>query len=121
MTTNTTYRDVVHGTGVYKDRIYGVMWIGDTKHGRRAKLCWLSSPTNTFWVDAELVHDYQQYPIPVDPEDLSTDQRPRSDEPRREPAAELADPDGADERDEDRDDETAAVYYCSHCGQMIPG
>lgn len=43
-------------TCAYKGRTYRLLWVGDTKFGRRAKLGFTDGSTE-FWVDAKLISE----------------------------------------------------------------
>ncbi len=46
--------NTIIGTASYKGRTYNLLYIGDTKFGRRARLAF-SDGSKDFWVDASLV------------------------------------------------------------------
>lgn len=59
----------------YKNRTYRMLWIGDTKYGRRAKLEFLNG-SSEFWVNASLVTVVRDQQDSIDREESNREPAP---------------------------------------------
>lgn len=97
MSDTTTYKREVIGEATYNGRKYAVLFIGDTKYGRRAKLAF-TDLSKEFWIDRNDM-TFEKFPQAVSADDYTG--RTTID----------------DQADSDETEETPS--YCTHCGQQI--
>lgn len=112
MPTTTVNGETIRGEATYKGRKYALKYLGDTRHGRRAKLAF-TDLSKEFWVDAKALESVDIFPVEVD----ANDYRPPKTN-RHIPDESQLDP-SCDPRYNDPPPKEELPSYCSHCGQLI--